>query len=109
MTSSYASQELGNAPLHWQRAAQKEHVPGLHCFNIGAERSWWTRQDYAKVFQSLFGTGVRCVRGHYRFSMDITRGRDYITTDPDSSLAVGSGVSITRLSERIVGLRAVTD
>src|ERR1700737_736634 len=73
--TSDASQELGGSPLHWQRAAQKEQVPGLHRFNIGGERSWWTRQVYAKVFQPLFGTGVRCVRGHYRFSMDISRGR----------------------------------
>src|SRR6266852_4309302 len=71
--SSDAPQELGDSSLHWQRATQKEQIPGLHRFNISAERSWWTRQVYAKVLQPLFGTGVRCVRGHYRFSMDITR------------------------------------
>src|ERR1700686_78130 len=64
--SSDTSQELGGSPLHWQRPAQEEQVPGLHRLNIGAERSRWTRQVYAKVFQPLFGTGVRCVRGHYR-------------------------------------------
>src|SRR5256885_3690198 len=63
---SDASQELRSSLLHWQRAAQKEQVPGLDCFNIRAKRSWWTRQFYAKVFQPLFGTGVRCVRGHLR-------------------------------------------
>src|SRR5882762_10083175 len=73
--SSDASQELRDSPLHWQRAAQKEQIPGLHRFNIGAERSWWTRQVYAKVLQPSFGTRVCRVRGHYRFSMDITRGR----------------------------------
>src|SRR6266404_1322405 len=62
--SSDTSQEPGYSLLHWQRAAQKEQVPGLDCFNIRAKRSWWTRQFYAKVFQPLFGTGVRCVRGH---------------------------------------------
>src|ERR1700680_2872428 len=64
--ASDAAQELGDSSLHWQRATQKEQIPGLHRFNIGAERTWWTRQVYAKVFQALFGTGVRCVRGHYR-------------------------------------------
>src|SRR5450631_4205971 len=63
--SSDASQELGRSSLHWQRAAQEEQVAGLHRFNVGAERSWWTRQVYAKVSQPLFGTGARCVRGHY--------------------------------------------
>src|SRR6266850_8126015 len=70
-----ASQELRDSFLHWQRAAQKEQIPGLHRFNVGAERSWCTRQVYAKVLQPSFGTGVCRVRGHYRFSMDITRGR----------------------------------
>src|ERR1700675_1711850 len=78
--SSDTSQELGHSPLHWQRAAQEEQVPGLHRFNVGAERGWWARQVYAEVSQPLFGTGVRCVRGHYRRSIDISRGRFRMTT-----------------------------
>jgi hypothetical protein len=39
------------------------------------------RQTYAKVLQTLLGTSIRCVRGHYRFSMDITRCGEYVTTD----------------------------
>src|SRR2546422_5141174 len=73
--SSDTSQELGRSSLYRQRAAQEEQVAGLHRFNVGAERSWWTRQVYAKVSQPLFGTGARCVRGHYRRSIDISRGR----------------------------------
>src|SRR4029077_14711568 len=73
--TSDASQELGGSSLHWQRATQKEQDPDLHRFNVGAERGWGTRQVDAKVFQTLFGTSIlSCVRGHYRFSMNITRG-----------------------------------
>jgi len=62
--TSNASQELGNSSLHWQRATQEKQVPGLYRFNVGAERGWRTRQGYAKVFQPLFGTSIRCVCGH---------------------------------------------
>src|ERR1700730_1499032 len=62
--SPNVSQELGDSSLHRQCAAQKEQIPGLHCFNISAEWSGWMRQIYAKVLQSSFGTGVRRVRRH---------------------------------------------
>src|ERR1700730_5814635 len=69
--ASDTSQELGNTSLHWQRPTQEKQLPGLHRFNVSAERSWGARQDYAKVFQPLFGADVRCVGGHYRFSVDL--------------------------------------
>src|SRR5467141_4309943 len=72
---SDASQELWGPSFYWQRAAQKEQVPGLYRFHVGAERGRRTRQVYAKVFQPLLGASARCVRGHYRFPMDITRSR----------------------------------
>jgi hypothetical protein len=48
--TSDASQELWGASLHGQRAAQKEQVPGLYRFHVGAERGRRTRQVYAKLF-----------------------------------------------------------
>src|SRR5438874_10450941 len=72
--TSDASHKLRGSSLHWQRATQKEQAPGLHRFNVGAEWGWGTRQVYAKVFQPLLGASARCVRGHSRFPMDITRG-----------------------------------
>src|SRR5450432_1069714 len=71
--SSDASHELGRASLHWQRAAQEEQVPSLHRLNVGAEMSRWTRQVYAEVSQTLFGTDALCIHGHYWRSIDISR------------------------------------
>jgi hypothetical protein len=47
---SDASQELWGPSFYWQRAAQKEQVPGLYRFHVGAERGRRTRQVYAKLF-----------------------------------------------------------
>ena len=62
--TSDAPQELGGSTFHRQRAAQKEQVAGLHRLNVGTERGWGTGQANAKVFQPLFGAGIRRVRGH---------------------------------------------
>src|ERR1700722_15070540 len=93
--SSDASQELGGSPLHRQRTAQKEQIPGLHRFNIGAERSWGMREVYAKVLQPSLGAGVCCIRGHYLFSMDITGGHHRPRCAPPST---GSTSPVTWLA-----------
>src|ERR1700686_1851726 len=83
--SSDASQEFGGSCLHWQRAAQKEQLPALHRFDIGAKRGWWTRQDYAKVLQPSFGTVVRCAHGQTGSPcISVAFVCDHITTDPDA-------------------------
>src|ERR1700722_17803094 len=74
---SEAPLEFGNSSLHGQGATQKEQVARLHRLNVGAEWSWRTRQIDAKFLQPFFGAGIRRVRGHYSFSLDITQCRGY--------------------------------
>src|ERR1700733_7334980 len=105
--TSDASQKLGGASLHGQRATQKEQVSGLHRFNVGAERGWGARQVYAKLFQPLFGASICRVRGHYRFSMDVTRRR--LSTSPPTQMRAAVNVQhlagdLSRLGEIEHGL-----